>query len=686
MCRRLSPVLALLCLSWTPAGCPGGADEDGDGVTVAEGDCDDLDARSYPGAEELCDGRDNDCDGIVPDDERDGDGDGVLGCGGDCDDGNASVHPDAAELCNGIDDDCDGSLEAEEDGDGDGYAPCGGDCDDADPHVSPAAADECGGDDTDCDGDPDTHGGGPCIDCSARVPGDVADLHDAIEAASDGDVICVEAGTLDAAELAFGGRPLHLVGLAGPRYTVVDGQGQGSVMVFEGGEGPETVVEGLTLTGGSARNAGGIRIDGASPVLLNLVVTGNAAFQQGEDSGCGGGLWIADSAVRLEGVTAVGNQADEDGGGIWILDSTPSLTDVVADDNVAGQYGGGLYAQGSELGLQRVTLTANHAGFLGGGAWLGGGETTGQALVISDNATDDCDACAGGGLALSWAFASLDDLQVVRNSSRTGGGIHVAGEASLRNALLSHNDATGEGGGLRIDDASVELQNVRLEANVADGGAGLCLTNAEATISTAVIAGNTSLGDGGGIQIDGAILDLTNITLAGNTAAGQGGGILQQGQALTAQNLSVTHNDAASGGGIQRVSGDDPDLRYCNVWGNDGGDLAGFGADPIGQSGNVSVDPGFRDLTAADARSWDLHLSSSSALVDGGNPTWLDLDGSPSDMGGYGGEGAGDWDLDLDGFPEWWQPGAYQPATHGPQGWDCDDRDPHVGPGSGCEG
>ncbi|MFO0001324.1 MAG: putative metal-binding motif-containing protein, partial [bacterium] len=40
-----------------------GDDLDGDGFTTAEGDCDDANAAVYPGAEEACDGVDNDCDG-----------------------------------------------------------------------------------------------------------------------------------------------------------------------------------------------------------------------------------------------------------------------------------------------------------------------------------------------------------------------------------------------------------------------------------------------------------------------------------------------------------------------------------------------------------------------------------------------------------------------------------------------
>jgi len=85
-------------------------DTDGDGWTVEDGDCDDSDATVYPGAEEICDGLDNDCDGYTPMDERDGDFDGWSPCDGDCDDERYEVNPDATEVCgDGLDNDCDGT-------------------------------------------------------------------------------------------------------------------------------------------------------------------------------------------------------------------------------------------------------------------------------------------------------------------------------------------------------------------------------------------------------------------------------------------------------------------------------------------------------------------------------------------------------------------------------------------------
>jgi hypothetical protein len=171
-----------------PAGCVAG---------IPGGDCNDFDPARYPGAPELCDGVDQDCDGALPLDEQDSDGDGWMSCAGDCNDFDAGINPDAAEICDLIDHDCDGLPDNGlvppafwPDGDGDGHGDplgtpiqtCGNvpegyvsradDCDDDDPSLSPSEDEiTCTGIDEDCsfltpdvedrDGDAFT----PCGDC-----------------------------------------------------------------------------------------------------------------------------------------------------------------------------------------------------------------------------------------------------------------------------------------------------------------------------------------------------------------------------------------------------------------------------------------------------------------------------------------------------------------------------------------
>ena len=145
-------------------------------------DCDDADKLKNPGMVEACDGVDNDCDGVV-DDGCDDDGDGYCDAalelvgtpaicpsgGGDCDDKNADVYKGKSlEVCDGADDDCNGVVDNGCDDDKDGYcdgsmtvvnpapAICSkgtGDCDDINNDVNPGAPEVCGnGSDDNCNG------------------------------------------------------------------------------------------------------------------------------------------------------------------------------------------------------------------------------------------------------------------------------------------------------------------------------------------------------------------------------------------------------------------------------------------------------------------------------------------------------------------------------------------------------
>lgn len=84
-------------------------DDDGDGFTENEGDCDDTDSTIYEGADEVInDGIDQNCDG---EDLLDSDLDGFA-ADVDCNDEDALIHPEAEEICDGIDNDCDGDADS----------------------------------------------------------------------------------------------------------------------------------------------------------------------------------------------------------------------------------------------------------------------------------------------------------------------------------------------------------------------------------------------------------------------------------------------------------------------------------------------------------------------------------------------------------------------------------------------
>jgi hypothetical protein len=121
------------------------------------------------------------------------------------------------------------------------------------------------------------------------VPGDYATIQEAIDAAPEGAVISV-AGGLYRENIDFRGKALVVEG-SGPD-SVIDGGGAGSVVRFVSGEGPSSVLDSFTITGGLAQFGGGIEIRNASPWILRNVIVANSA------SGAGSGMYIGGAAAK----------------------------------------------------------------------------------------------------------------------------------------------------------------------------------------------------------------------------------------------------------------------------------------------------------------------------------------------------------------------------------------------------
>ena len=211
-------------------------DADGDGFTENDGDCDDTDSNVNPGAPEIVDGIDNNCNDRIDEgtDTVDDDGDGMSEDEGDCDDSDRTIYAGAFEYLDGVDNDCDGVIDDGTDAyDDDGDCACEGgedieactgsissscdiddlqtgDCDDADEDIHADAPELCDGFDNDCDDlidgdDPSTDSdrdgysacdGDDCDDTDSAVNPDADERCNSIDDDCDG--VVDEASAIDA--------------------------------------------------------------------------------------------------------------------------------------------------------------------------------------------------------------------------------------------------------------------------------------------------------------------------------------------------------------------------------------------------------------------------------------------------------------------------------------------------------
>jgi len=203
-----------------------------------------------------------------------------------------------------------------------------------------------------------------------HVPGDFPTIQQAIDASTSGDEVLVAPGTY--------GEQIQLIGPAadGIRLASTDGAEVTTIRPVRDpfdplgilrpvtciDVGPSTIIEGFTITGGSAINistfGGGMLLRDSDAIVRNNLITDN-------HSGNGAGIWVGGGAPTISGNTIFGNSAQDVGGGIsWNAD-------------VGGRI------------LNNVVV-ANSAGFLlgrgvGGGIWVGAGSPEISGCTIAGN-------------------------------------------------------------------------------------------------------------------------------------------------------------------------------------------------------------------------------------------------------------------------------------------------------------
>ncbi len=662
-------------------------DDDMDGYTIMD-DCDDTDPEIHPGAEEHCNGEDDDCDGAVDDNLSAPDADNQYGvCIGSlkvCDGENGWTEPDYTEIpgyeeteftCDGEDNDCDGQI------DNDLPAPHAakqaGVCNGAKQECSggrwmepdyteiagyESSEESCDGLDNDCDGDTDENLTGPpaanqlgvcfgsrqtCAGAAGFVEPDYSSIpgYEAVEASCDGkDNDCDDLVDED---------------LTPPDSSKQDGVCAGSKATCGGSAGwrdpdftqiPDYMPSEYSNCDGLDNDCDGEIDDGYDQdgdgfydkTNPDCVATHGPRGRIDCDDSI---AYYNETCIVHVDQTAVGGLGDGSSWADAFLNLQDALAFAKADYEV--WVAEGVYTP--DIGFGHTPGDRSDSFPLKSGIPVYGGFTGVETDLEQRNWIQNQTVLSGdlnGDDGPGFANTAENSYHVVMGAS---GGI-------LDGFTVSGGNADGTestGGGMFNSQDSPVIENCAFSDNqAADNGGAIYnyWSSAPVIINTAFV-GNSAGGNGGGIyNYWGSSPSLFGCLFNGNAAVGSGGGMYTEwsGEPMVI-NSTFAHNSAGgTGGGMQLVRSSTTAVTNCVLYGNTPDQLGGstytatytciqggfigsgiidLPADPFIDSDGADDVPGNHDD--------DLHLQNGSACIDSGSNAAVpadvttDLDGNP---------------------------------------------------------
>ncbi|MFC1889680.1 right-handed parallel beta-helix repeat-containing protein [Thermodesulfobacteriota bacterium] len=508
---------------------------------------------------------------------------------------------------------------------------------------------------------------------SYSVPEDYPTIQAAIDACpSSACFVNVDEGTYFE-NINFNGKSIEIYSRYDADVTFIDGDLVGSVVTFDSGEGPDSVLDGFTLQNGSGNGfgtyyGGSVYCEGSSPTIIDCVLT------ECRNTSYGGGIaCIASSSPTITNCTISSNRGiGYHGGGIYCEgSSSPTITECVIGYNIVYGKGGGIYCEGSSPTVIDCDIIGNRAAIgldsSGGGIYCESASPTISGCTITGNSathggggiccnassspsitgcTIDGNAAAshGGGIAcFDHSSPEINDCSISGNGGSVfvaepswGGGIYLGTgcDSSITNCTIDGNMAAasyGYGGAIACGWSSPTIFACSISGNSASVAGGLWAEVFSAPeISYSFIQNNTAAYDGGGVFVfDDSTATLTNCFITGNTVTtgtapgfGTGGGFAcYQDSTLNLTHCTVADNATTDHGGGVYLQSSTANIIDSILWGDSPDEIypgAGVSATVTysdvqgGHSGtgNINDDPLFG--------SGDYFLSASSPCIDVG--------------------------------------------------------------------
>ncbi len=236
-----------------------------------------------------------------------------------------------------------------------------------------------------------------------------ATIQHGIDVAKEDYTVLVHPGTY-VENINFNGKNIIVKSTDGAENTVIDGNQNGTVVTAKSEETAKAVLDGFTITKGSAS---GIYLGGFStPTLKNLIVENNQAKS-------GGGIVITSNTVWNRG------------------SQLTTLENVVIRNNTATKSGGGLHNYLAAFDYKGGEISGNKAPE-GAGAYLiyGSGYYGGRNKFTDVTFKDNVATGNGGGLYVHSShnpdhlYVDLSNIAVTGNTAKEGSGIYCNGDAA----------------------------------------------------------------------------------------------------------------------------------------------------------------------------------------------------------------------------------------------------------------